>query len=54
MVQVIDNEICYKWSEYQNVKQIYHTRFEMHQRVYSHRQALPFCISLPSTVFACG
>lgn len=37
--KVIDNEICYKWSEYHNVKQVYQTRLEMHQRVYGHRKA---------------
>jgi HD superfamily phosphohydrolase len=38
ILQVIDNEICYKWSEYHNVKQVYQTRLEMHQRVYGHRR----------------
>lgn len=38
--QVIDNEICYKWSEYQNVRQIFHTRFDMHCQIYGHRWAI--------------
>ena len=36
-VQVIDNEICYKWKEYRNVFQVFGDRTKMHQEVYHHR-----------------
>lgn len=36
-LQIIDDEICYKWSEYHNVLQIFQTRAALHQRVYGHK-----------------
>lgn len=36
-VQVLDNEICFKWSEYENIFELFHARSNMHRRVYTHR-----------------
>ena len=35
--QVLDNEICFKWSEYENIYELFHARACMHRRVYTHR-----------------
>ena len=37
--KVIDDETCYKWSEYQNVHEVFRARASLHQRVYTHRKA---------------
>lgn len=37
--KVIDGETCYKWSEYQNVHEVFRARASLHQRVYTHRKA---------------
>eukprot|EP00201_Polytomella_parva_P007796 CAMPEP_0175067454 /NCGR_PEP_ID=MMETSP0052_2-20121109/17108_1 /TAXON_ID=51329 ORGANISM="Polytomella parva, Strain SAG 63-3" /NCGR_SAMPLE_ID=MMETSP0052_2 /ASSEMBLY_ACC=CAM_ASM_000194 /LENGTH=735 /DNA_ID=CAMNT_0016334339 /DNA_START=54 /DNA_END=2262 /DNA_ORIENTATION=+ len=42
MQKVIDNEICYKWSEYHNLYELYHSRASMHRRVYTHRKSKAF------------
>ena len=36
-MQVIDDEICYKWDNYDNVMQIFRDRTRLHQMVYNHR-----------------
>jgi hypothetical protein len=36
-VQVMDDEICFKWSEYENVFQMFQDRARMHSKVYTHR-----------------
>ena len=36
-LQVLDNEICFKWSEYENIFELFHARSNMHRRVYTHR-----------------
>ena len=37
--KVIGDETCYKWSEYQNVHEVFRARASLHQRVYTHRKA---------------
>ena len=37
--KVVDDETCYKWSEYQNVHEVFRARASLHQRVYTHRKA---------------
>jgi len=37
--KVIGDETCYKWSEYQNVHEVFRARASLHQRVYNHRKA---------------
>jgi hypothetical protein len=37
--KVISDETCYKWSEYQNVHEVFRARASLHQRVYNHRKA---------------
>jgi hypothetical protein len=37
-LQVIDNQIAYKWSEYSNIWDLFHARESMHRKVYTHRQ----------------
>lgn len=39
-VQVLENEICFKWSEYENIFELFHARASMHRRVYTHRYSL--------------
>ncbi|KAK9800297.1 hypothetical protein WJX73_006473 [Symbiochloris irregularis] len=34
--KVIDDEICFRWKEYQNVFQVYGDRAKMHQLIYHH------------------
>ena len=43
VLQVIDDEICFKWSEYENCFQLFQSRAQMHRSVYTHRWA---CIQL--------
>ena len=38
-LQVIDDEICFKWSEYENCFQLFQSRAQMHRSVYTHRWA---------------
>jgi hypothetical protein len=35
--QVIGDEICYKYSEYMNLHELFHSRASMHRQVYTHR-----------------
>ena len=37
--KVVGDETCYKWSEYQNVHEVFRARASLHQRVYTHRKA---------------
>lgn len=37
--KVIDNQVCFKWSEYNELLQLFHDRARMHQKVYTHRKA---------------
>ena len=37
--KVVDDEMCFKWSEYQNVHEVFRARASLHQRVYTHRKA---------------
>lgn len=37
--KVVGDETCYKWSEYQNVHEVFRARASLHQRVYNHRKA---------------
>eukprot|EP00891_Asterochloris_glomerata_P001740 jgi/Astpho2/1740/e_gw1.00032.48.1_t len=37
--KVIDDEICFKWSEYENCFQLFQSRAQMHRSVYTHRKA---------------
>mmetsp|Transcript_1747 Transcript_1747/g.4401 ORF Transcript_1747/g.4401 Transcript_1747/m.4401 type:complete len:596 (+) Transcript_1747:63-1850(+) len=37
--KVIQNEICFKWSEYLNIAELFHSRSIMHRKVYTHRKA---------------
>ena len=37
--KVIGDETCWKWSEYQNVHEVFRARASLHQRVYNHRKA---------------
>lgn len=37
MLQIIDDEICYKYEEYSNVFEVYHSRATMYDTVYLHR-----------------
>ncbi|KAL6762141.1 hypothetical protein V8C86DRAFT_2525688 [Haematococcus lacustris] len=37
--QVIDGEICYKKSEYNNIVELFTSRASMHRRVYTHKKA---------------
>lgn len=37
--RVIDNEICYSHKEAYNLTEMFHTRYSLHKRVYSHRAA---------------
>lgn len=39
LTKVLDNEICFKWSEYENIFELFHARSNMHRRVYTHRKA---------------
>ena len=39
--QVIDDEVCWKWSEYETVLDVFNTRASLHRRIYGHRPALP-------------
>ena len=34
---MLENEICFKWSEYENIFELFHARASMHRRVYTHR-----------------
>ncbi len=36
-VQVLDDQVCYKWSEYANLHDLFHARESLHRRVYTHR-----------------
>ncbi len=38
-LQVIDDEICFKWTEYDNVHTLFSDRARMHSKVYTHRYA---------------
>ena len=35
--QVLDDELCYKYSEYQNIYEVYATRARMFRNVYLHK-----------------
>ena len=35
--QVLDDELCYKYSEYHNIYEVYATRARMFRNVYLHR-----------------
>ncbi|GAB4815190.1 hypothetical protein N2152v2_002236 [Parachlorella kessleri] len=37
--KVIGDEICYKYSEYMNLHELFHSRASMHRQVYTHRKA---------------
>lgn len=37
--QVLDDELCYKYSEYQNIYEVYATRARMFRNVYLHKCA---------------
>lgn len=37
--RVIDDEICYKWTEYMNLLELFHARASMHRNVYTHKKA---------------
>ena len=39
MLQVIKDEICFRWKEYRNVFKVYVDRANMHTDVYNHRCA---------------
>jgi hypothetical protein len=41
-LQIIDDEICYKFEEYKNVFEVYHARATMHDAVYLHRCPSPY------------
>ena len=36
-LKVIGDEICYKYSEYMNLHELFHSRASMHRQVYTHR-----------------
>lgn len=38
-MQVIDDEICYKYTEYMNLYELFHSRASMHRHVYTHKKA---------------
>lgn len=38
--QVLDDELCYKYSEYQNIYEVYATRARMFRNVYLHKCAI--------------
>jgi hypothetical protein len=35
--QVIGNEICFKYTEYDGIRELFHSRETMHRRIYTHR-----------------
>lgn len=37
--KVIDDEICYKYTEYMNIHELFHARATMHRSVYTHKKA---------------
>lgn len=37
--RVIGDEICYKWTEYMNLLELFHARASMHRNVYTHKKA---------------
>ncbi|KFM24211.1 Deoxynucleoside triphosphate triphosphohydrolase SAMHD1-like protein [Auxenochlorella protothecoides] len=37
--KVIDDEICYRYSEYMNLHELFHSRAIMHRQVYTHKKA---------------
>lgn len=37
--KVIDDEICYRYSEYMTLHELFHSRAIMHRQVYTHRKA---------------
>jgi hypothetical protein len=39
-MKVIDNEICFKYTEYDNIRELFHSRETMHRRIYTHRSVL--------------
>lgn len=39
-VQVLDDEICYKYTEFQNVYEVFATRARMFRSVYLHKCGL--------------
>lgn len=38
LTKVLDDQICYKWSEYSNLRDLFHARESLHRRVYTHRK----------------
>ncbi|KAI9504646.1 hypothetical protein GGI25_000696 [Coemansia spiralis] len=37
--RVIDDEVCYSYKEAYNLTEMFHTRYSLHKRIYSHRAA---------------
>ncbi len=52
--QVIDNEICFKHTEYDSIVELFNSRAQMHKRVWqrraaTNRAAIMFCSDLSTT-----
>ncbi|DBA81314.1 TPA: hypothetical protein ACH3X2_006924 [Trebouxia sp. C0005] len=52
LTKVLDNEICFKWSEYENIFELFHARATMHRRVYTHRKAKAIELMLVDALIA--